>query len=611
MRIVQGVPISWNPVIVSTKCPDGIEHTVWSPCSRFIAIECLEPETGIQILDSATLKQVDLFGAGQGYTKSLTFSSGSHLLAQLSVRPGAFISWDLQTGAPISTIPLEQGRQRQFYPISSFQCQEERNTGVAASVTYSGCGTMFGVLFKSYDTNVIKSYDTNVIKTYKVVSGKQIYSRSVGHIIGEIWTHGECLGYATLKRQTITIWEIGFTRGHPTTEVRSLPIPDNFDSSKEYLFLPALSRLAFILDSTIFVWDGQQSKILLDSMDVKKPRDMTFSSDGHFFACASNGPEIYLWKDSPTGYFLYQKLISSAREWSAPCKPFLSPDGKSIVASVDSALQLWHTTDSTIPPSTSPNHNTEPFILEFSLDKSLAATAQLGGNLVTVLDLKSGDPQLIINTDMKVFGLRVAGSTIVVVGDGKIVTWNLPVQNCSPTPRANISDSIQTILFDYLPVPRMRITPTASISPDLNHIAISPVAVEQVVGLKLYEASTGKYLASTPSSGEMSYFTPDGQEVWCYSILEPKGWAIVRDSESGLPKLEGLAQERPEGCPWVPSHGYKIMDDRWILDPDGKRLLWLPPYWRPREENMRWSGQFLALLHPELSEVVILEFPEK
>ena len=160
---------------------------------------------------------------------------------------------------------------------------------------------MFGVLFKSNDTNVIK--------TYKVVSGTQIYSRPAGHIIGEIWTHGECLRYATLKRQTITIWEIGFTPGHPITEVRSLPIPDNFDSSKEYLFLPALSRLAFILDSTIFVWDGQQSKLLLDSMDVKKPRDMTFSSDSHFFACASDGPEIYLWKDSPTGYFLYQKLM--------------------------------------------------------------------------------------------------------------------------------------------------------------------------------------------------------------------------------------------------------------------------------------------------------------
>ena len=66
-------------------------------------------------------------------------------------------------------------------------------------------------------------------------------------------------------------------------------------------------------------------------------------------------------------------------------------------------------------------------------------------------------------------------------------------------------------------------------------------------------------------------------------------------------------EHSPEGYPWASSRGYRVTDD-WILGPDGKPLLMLPPIWQsPLEADRVWKGKFLALLHRELPGPVILE----
>ena len=49
------------------------------------------------------------------------------------------------------------------------------------------------------------------------------------------------------------------------------------------------------------------------------------------------------------------------------------------------------------------------------------------------------------------------------------------------------------------------------------------------------------------------------------------------------------------------------MNDQWILSPDGKLLLMLPPPWQSSALQRVWKGQFLVLLHGRLSEPVILK----
>jgi len=597
--------MSWDPVIVAIKYSYGTRHIIWSPCSQLIAIDkiCVfAVET--QILDAATLRRIKSLVPQGGHTRSLTFSAESRSLIRLSGWPEGLISWDLQTGVPANIISPEQRKREQHYMEGSFYHQElEEDTREALSITYSGCGTMFGVL--------LKHRDVTDIATYNVLSSASIGRHPIEKPVADmIWTHDIFIRFATFRPGSITIWEVGFTSEHSAAEVESLPIPNIFDPSKEFLFLPTVSRLAFVLENAIFVWDAQHSKLLLSSVDIKKPREMTFSSDGHFFACATDSPEIYLWKDSPTGYTLHRILMFNI----GPCSPLLSPDGRSIIAFSGSALQLWHTMDSTTSISSVPIQafqNTKPFLLGFSPDQSLAAAVRLRENTATVLDLRSGTPRLTIDAGMEIYGLRVAGSIVVVVGNGKVVTWNLPQRDHALNATANINDSVRTTIFDCSPFPDS--LTSATISSDFNRVAVVGAYVEGYgMVLNIYDAATGQRLTSIRSNWCRPWFTPDGHEVWCRLFSGVQGWAIVKDNKSNSLKMEPLgAARRPQGgCPWTPTCGHKITDDGWIFNSSGKRLLWLPPHWRPYEDDRMWSGRFIAFLHDELREPVIIEVLE-
>jgi WD40 repeat protein len=134
---------------------------------------------------------------------------------------------------------------------------------------------------------------------------------------------------------------------------------------------------------------------------------------------------------------------------------------------------------------------TTPFILAFSPDKSLAAAADFLDTVATIFDLKSGDPRLIIDTGMEIYGLGVTTNNVIVIGNEKIVTWDLPAGDCVLDARANVHDSVRTIVFDP-PVPPHGQSDTASISPDFNYVAIV-----LDTHLEIYDISTGKRLVGT------------------------------------------------------------------------------------------------------------------
>ncbi|KAF9643447.1 hypothetical protein BDM02DRAFT_1470097 [Thelephora ganbajun] len=106
------------------------------------------------------------------------------------------------------------------------------------------------------------------------------------------------------------------------------------------------------------------------------------------------------------------------------------------------------------------------------------------------------------------------------------------------------------------------------------------------------------------------WFTSDERELWFITDNgEANGLAIVKDSESGVIKLEYLEPtNQPPNAPWLSSRGYRISDDGWTLGISEKRLLRLPPHWRSMGTADRtWGGRFLALLHSASPEAIILE----
>ena len=96
------------------------------------------------------------------------------------------------------------------------------------------------------------------------------------------------------------------------------------------------------------------------------------------------------------------------------------------------------------------------------------------------------------------------------------------------------------------------------------------------------------------------------------SILgKMQGWTIVKNTEYDFRKLEDVDSTRYslEGRPWKPSLDYGFTGGEWILGSSEKRILWLPPHRWSSEILRAWGGRFLAILHRELLEVVVLELP--
>ena len=547
----------------------------------------------MEILDSATLERFKTLEP-PNMAQWLSFSPDSRLLARFGLtqeHTWELTNWDLQTGGLVSSIPTE--------PYSS----PTRHF----SSTHSMDGKAVAVAYGDADTTV------TAISTYDISSGTHTHSHRIsgGRIVASIWTHGGCVRFVTVKPGSITIWEVGFTSAHTPTEVESLPAPDEINCSGECLFLPTLSRLAFTFQGAALVWDARDSRVLLKSPDGDYPTKMSFSTDGRVFAYGTTHDKIYLWTELPTGYTL-QRVIPSSDGFIGP---LLSPNGESIIIPDNMTIQLLRVADPTPPaPSvTIESDEQTSFIVEFSPGRISAAAARLEESMVTVFDLKSGDPRLIIDASMKILGLRVTDSAVVVVGEGKVVTWNLPAENSVPATRANISDSVQTTMFDHSAPPNSdpRPVPCTSISPDLNRVAIAWDTLGKYDGLNIYDVSAGKCLTGTTTKGYMPWFTPDGSEVWCRSLGDSAdGWTITEDTRSGLPTLRPLGSTaRPSGgFPWRSPRGHKVAHDGWVLDSSRKRLLWLPHRWRSSDTYMTWSGRFLGLLHRELPEAVILEF---
>ena len=606
VRVVHGVPVSWDTNVAATTRPSDINGVAWSPCNRFIATTWTDATT-VDVLDPVTLQRLQTLQFPQDVpttSATLAFSPDSRVLTcsgcNYQGQRVFVVSWDLQTGGIASIIKQQVPRQ----------C----NPG-NPSITNSASGNVVGV-YSSLDYN----YDdkTNTLNTFifGIASGVHTHSHSFNHnprapLLKNIWTEGEFLRFATASATSITIWEMGFTPDATPTEVGIFAAPDGFDpiAHLPVQLLPTPRRFALATLREVLVWDAQTFKFLFrcGPGDASFCWTMCISSNGRFFARSTVGSEVSLWKESPTGYELHKKITCIAYHFDL----LLSPSGEWIIAFGGPTIWSWRTESPTTPPSSiSTQTHQQDFVLAFSPHRELAVVAAQHGSTATVLDLKSGVLQLIINTSVGVWGLGVVRDTVFVIGDRKVITWNLTAGGRVPGAEVDIEDSSRTI--DIRLSWDTRVT-GASISPDSRHIAI--IGVCYGTELFVYDTSTGARLMATATHRNIiaPHFSPDGRDIWC---VDKSGEAEVREVGDRLElrlgggneeALRSTVEHPPEGYPWASSHGYRVTKDWWVLGPDGKRLLMLPPHWQSYAIQRVWNGQFLALLHRGLPEPVILD----
>lgn len=595
MKVVQGVPTSWE-LTISTKYFCGrVSAVTWSPCSRFIAFaQCSSAK--IEILDAKTLGRIRTFTSPSKNTQWLSFSPDGCLLTGFSDELD-LTNWDFQTGGLVSTISSVLHAKK----VKCF------------SSAHSTDGKIIAVAY----CDLLKPSASTAISMYNLVSRTYVSSHCVSKecIVAPIWAHNECFQFATVRPGHITIWEVGFTLIDTLVEVKTLPAPDEIGHARDVLFLHTVSRLAFTHEHEVLIWDTHDSRFLLKFQSEAQPQEIDFSIDGQLFARIAPDHGFYIWKECPTGYTFHQELIPRTPNHFRPC---FSPNGGSIIAHHSSAIKLWHTGDPTPSLSGTPYRraNCTHFILALSPDETLVAVTRMWEKTITIIDLKCDELQLTIDTDMEILCLAITQSSIIVVGEGKVVTWNIPTSGHIPGTRVNTNNSVQTTMFDYPTQPHHGPLPFTSISPDLNRIAVIWHATVEHAILNIYDVLTGKCLVDITlgKSTEwlwMPWFTLDGCEVWCAGGSRC-GWAIIEGEKPGLIELDPIGPNAlpSGGFPWESPCGYEVTLDGWILSPGRKRLLWLPHGWRSIEEKRMWGGHILGLLHHTLPEAVILELCE-
>jgi WD40 repeat protein len=525
-RVVHGAPISWDQNTAAATCPSTISTAVFSPCDGFIAI-CLGNET-VGVLDPVTLQQLQTLNFPQDMAAghiAIIFSPDSHTLTCSGENQWGdlgeelfAVSWDLQTGGIASIIRWQAPEQ---------EIMEN------PSMTYSANGKMVGVFYRCWDnTNAANIFICNIASSVCMHSHSLKFNILLSN---NIWTHEESLQFATADTTTITIWAIEFISGGTPTKVETFPAPDNVDPTMfshvnndgcvEWVqLLPTPCRLALAFIHKVLVWDVWNSKCLLYCEDTNLSLRMSFSSNGCFFACsASHG--IYLWKEFPTGYILHKILQLQTRQGLSP---LLSQNGESIAVFYNHTIQLWHTKSSTTYSSSAFTQGPHPinnFVLDFSPDGTLAVVARQHNNKITLLNFKSGVPQLTIDVGTRVNGLGVIGNTIVVIGDQKVIAWNVPAGGCVPDAGVGLEDASWTINLGDMAVlldgsqGKWNRVFGASISPDFHYIALTTVAYLEDHGsgcLYIYNAFTGECLGHMLSWLDcIPWFAPDGHSIWC------------------------------------------------------------------------------------------------
>ena len=601
-RVVRGISDSWERAVATAKFDHNLHDTIWSPCNRFIAVVKYE---SVEVLDAVTLSRLSIFeNLRTSLTRQrLSFSPDSRCLTLCLDE--ALISWDLQTGSPVTTIRL--------WP--------ERPGDKPFSFKHSKDGKLIAVAYKLMDELDRDLGYSSFISTYDNHSGRHVGSHwfPEERIMHPMWTHDECLRLATIDPKSIRIWQSPFTLEPPPVEVASFPVPDGITDANRLLFHPSLSRLAFVIQSTIQVWDLKAPKLLLKS-EVKPdtsprlPPYSSFSSDGRFFTYATFDNVDHIWKESPTGYLPYQWFPSAIG--SSQAAPQLSPNSESIILSHQFEIHRLHTRDEVpflLNDSTGSRHRRSDFTLGFSPDKSFAAFAREEENTVTIIDLESGELKWKTDVGLEIGCVGMVGGTVIVVGEDSIITWNLP--SGDRTFNASINDIVRATVLNSSSPPRYLGTPHyMSISPDLSRVVVTRQRHLLNGILEVDDVSTGSCLAWISTRSVLRpRLTQDGREVWVWiDDLFAEQCEVIEDGKSGAVELKLQKTRGPSREFFRESfRGYTVTDDWWVLSPSQKRLLWLPRRWRSNEFYRVWGGRFLGLRDVQLSDVpVILEFLE-
>ena len=504
------------------------------------------------------------------------------------------IVWDTQTGVAIGEIGIQNCDRVVFH-------------GDQRTITLIGI-----------------SGDFYTIHTYDAVSGTQLCQDRIPSplpltTLGPSWAHKDTIQFATSFQADgkimINIYELQPTSPTPLHTVSSFPMPFHTDSPSpvwsyegKFSFSPVSFHASFFTRTEFIILDVQGSQVLLQTKLAQVDYTVLpkFSADGHFVACRTLENEICVWKNVHTCYVLWCSLKAQllVREFSwSPSSVSIFCHGVGIqLLHPDSCLSLLS------PNEAEPHHEGGDHLVAYSADEACIAIARQDCSIVTVLDFLLGIPQQVINTDMRIYDIKIIDNTIFVTDGYKLISWELEaagVEHCGYSAGRVINESL-TILYPNAMNLRL--------SYDCSQIAYTTgmgVAICNIQVQKTYQ-----YTSSNLWFADIK-FSPSDHQLWFMGDPIPSsedfyiGRLRINNFDDQLSESQGYHVE--SGWSWnnlFSSYGYHVKrDSEWVTDSRGRKLLWLPPAWRTRDgSDVRWDGKFLGLLGCHRPKPIIIEF---
>ena len=529
-RVAVGAPYSWDHVISISNKDHEYRSCIWSPCGRFVAAhttEAVEIRSQLTFELLTTLKPTEIARPLAG---PLTYSPDGCSIACGSYN--SIVIWDIQTGGVVKEVRCS------LKNISMAWSLDGRKVGFVDSRKRVG--------------------------THDLASGTTTYS-------GEFLSTSN--PYLWADKRSFWIITTAQTNRYDHTLVEVLEVEQTLAKSHSFIFpwgtmpqptlnisySPSTCHFAISTDSTLYiVKDWISNSCLSESESISFHR---FSSDGSLFAAAM-GERIRIWNCASHGYMQWKELWCPSQTDS-----FLqfSPNQLSILSSFGNILHGWRLHDLPATPETGRQQ-----YAGLSLSGNHIATAYQSETTITITDLHSRATSQLIDTDVKIRGLALTGSVLLVFGLEIVVAWRLTeeglVGGVVGGRRASRSDSIWAVPSLY-----SAFRPEFKVEGHLGMIAPDGKGFPPYF---IYHTGTGETFHPDRVPQRFRFSNPWKPSNGLYSSKDHLGFHDL--SQHDAP---------PEGS-WHIS-GIAVREG-WVKDPNGRHRLWVPVELRVDWDLMDW-----------------------
>jgi len=555
-------------------------------------------------MDSSTLQILSVLKPSTGYPMSgkfLTFSPDGQLLA--SIYRGKQGRWLVVFLTYVTVLTSVPGRSNYSCIMHIFDIK----TGVVITTIEL---PVYSRPFFSGNTTIIFPVEYGAWCTYDALSGTCLNEGNTS------WCFDHCLGFHEGSLWVSTksgIQKFQFTTTLPSL-IKSFTVP-SYDG--QVSFSPVSSHASFVTKTEITILNVQDSRVLLQAKAAHQtytPPGL-FSSDGCFFACATEEQEIHIWKSISAKYEPWDNLQSQI-----PFNGFsFSPLMTSILTWGSDGVQLLELSSHPIVPSPSKPkryQQGESYLVACSADGAYVATAQQEKSDITVIDTLLETPQQSFDTNMQILDIKIVGNTLFVADGHKLASWDLE------TGEPVYEDETAAITAST-PHPRL------VLSNDCSQIGFTDKGTLNSYGEKavsLYDVQAQRILYSCivqlPVKGIQ--FSLDGHLLLVLFCCDNATLDVVK-LERGDGDLANVTRMHIGDIhyggwqSWVDlfaSHGWHIKQDahrkpEQVVDSRGDTCLWLPLSWRVKQaQSVRWDGKFLVFMGDSQAGPIIIEFQQ-